>query len=127
MRALPTAVILHIGIAQACYETPARVAASGKVEFGLVQSCQRIEAYHPERRAGAKLGDKWRAVFYDTRARLLAELDGIPIACQAYRLRVLGRLAIQAATMGNLVLAVQVLEQAAREAGNIPGRICGWI
>lgn len=125
MRALPTAVILHIVIAQACYETPAKVAASVKVEFGLVLSRQRIEAYHPERRAGARLGKHWKEIFYDTRRRLLAELDGIPIACLAYRLRVLGRLAIQAETMGNLVLATHIIEQAAREAGNIPGRICG--
>lgn len=78
MTALPTAVILHIVIELACFDTPAQVAATVKEKFGLTVSRQRIEAYHPERQAGAKLSIKWRTIFYDTRARLLAELDDIP-------------------------------------------------
>ncbi|MCC7714690.1 DUF2280 domain-containing protein [Janthinobacterium lividum] len=119
MATLPTAVIMHIVIELACFDTPAQVASTVKEKFGLTVSRQRIEAYHPERRAGAKLGVKWRAVFYDTRARLLAELDDIPITCQAYRLRVLERVAAQAESMGNLVLAARIIEQAAREAGQL--------
>lgn len=120
MTALPTAVIMHIVIELACFDTPAQVASTVKEKFGLTVSRQRIEAYHPERRAGAKLGVKWRAVFYDTRARLLAELDDIPIACLAYRLRVLERVAAQAEGMGNLLLAARIIEQAAREVGAHP-------
>ena len=119
MTALPTAVILHIVIELACFDTPAQVATTVKQRFGLAVSRQRIEAYHPERQAGAKLSPKWRAMFYDTRARLLAQLDDIPIACQAYRLRGLGRLATQAETMGNLPLAARIIEQAAREVGDV--------
>ncbi len=119
MTALPTAVIMHIVIELACFDTPAQVATTVKQRFGLDLSRQRIEAYHPERQAGARLGAKWRTVFYDTRARLLTELDDIPIACQAYRLRVLERAAAQAEGMGNLLLAARIIEQAAREAGNI--------
>lgn len=115
MAALPTAVIMHIVIELACFDSPAQVAASVKEKFGLQLSRQHIEAYHPERTAGARLSAKWRTVFYDTRARLLAELDNIPIACRSYRLRVLDRVAGQAEEMGNLQLAMQVLEQAARE------------
>ena len=117
MTALPTAVIMHIVIELACFDTPAQVASTVKEKFGLTVSRQRIEAYHPERRAGARLGVKWRAVFYDTRARLTAELDDIPIACLAYRLRVLERVAAQAESMGNLLLAAHIIEQAAREVG----------
>jgi len=58
-------------------------------------------------------------LFYDTRTRLLAELDDIPIACQAYRLRVLERVAAKAESMGNLPLAARIIEQAAREVGSI--------
>jgi len=119
MTALPAAVILHIVIELACFDTPAQVATTVKEKFGLTVSRQRIEAYHPERRAGARLGPKWRAVFYDTRARLLAELGDIPIACQAYRLRVLERVAAQAEGMGNLLLAARIIEQAAREVGSV--------
>lgn len=119
MATLPTAVIMHIVIELACFDTPAQVASTVKEKFGLTVSRQRIEAYHPERKAGAKLGVKWRAVFYDTRARLLAELDDIPIACQAYRLRVLERVAAKAESTGNLLLAARIIEQAAREVGSI--------
>ena len=119
MTALPTAVIMHIVIELACFDTPAQVATTVKEKFGLTVTRQRIEAYHPERRAGAKLSPNWRTIFYDTRARLLAELDDIPIACQAYRLRVLERVAAQAESMGNLLLAARIIEQAAREAGQL--------
>ena len=110
---------MHIVIELACFDTPAQVATTVKEKFGLTVTRQRIEAYHPERRAGAKLSPKWRTIFYDTRARLLAELDDIPIACQAYRLRVLERVAAQAESMGNLLLAARIIEQAAREAGQL--------
>jgi hypothetical protein len=113
---------MHIVIELACFDSPAQVAATVKEKFGVQLSRQRIEAYHPERAAGAKLGAKWRAVFYDTGARLLAELDNIPIACQAYRLRVLERVAHQAEEMGNLQLAARIIEQAAREVGDIRDR-----
>ena len=118
---------MHIVIELACFDTPAQVATTVKQRFGLAVSRQRIEAYHPERRAGAKLGVKWRAVFYDTRARLLAELDDVPIACQAYRLRVLERVAAKAESMGNLPLAARIIDQAAKEMAAtpaVPGAAC---
>jgi hypothetical protein len=117
MTTLPGHVCAHIVAALACYDTPEQVAASVKQQFGLALSRQRIEAWHPERRAGAKLGKRWRELFYETRGKLLAELDDIPIACQAYRLRVLDRVAARAEEMGNLQLALKILRQAAEEMG----------
>lgn len=92
------------------------------MKFGLVLTRQRIEAWHPERRAGARLGKHWREMFYETRAKLLAEVENIPIACRSYRLKVLQRVAEQAEAVGNLPLAMQVLEQAARDVGAEPKR-----
>jgi hypothetical protein len=116
MAALPTAVKLHILTALACFDTPTQVSGSVKVIFGLELSRQCIEAHHPYRRAGAKLDPKWRHIFDDTRARLLVELDDIPIACQAYRLRQLERMLERVEHMGNLALAARIIEQAARDA-----------
>ncbi len=121
MTNLPGHVCAYIVAALACYDTPEQVAAAVKLQFGLVLSRQRIEAWHPERRAGARLGTRWRELFYETRCKLLAELDDIPIACQAYRLRVLDRIATKAEEMGNLALALEVIEQAAREVGGMYG------
>lgn len=119
MAALPTAVKLHILTALACFETPTHVSGSVKVIFGLELSRQCIEAHHPYRRAGAKLDPKWRRIFDDTRAHLLVELDNIPIASQAYRLRQLERMVGQAEGMGNLQLATRLYEQAAKEIGGM--------
>jgi len=119
MSNIPTAVAIHILQGLACFETPEQVAASVKVKFGLVLSRQRIEAWHPERRAGAKLGKHWRELFYETRRKLLAEVENIPIACRSYRLKVLQRVAAQAEAAGNVPLAMKVLEQAAREVGAV--------
>jgi hypothetical protein len=122
MAMLPTAVKLHILTELACFESPTKVAASVKEKFGLDLSRQRIEAWHPERAAGARLTTAWREVFYATRMRLSAELDDIPIACQAYRLRQLERMAGQAEAMGNLQLVLLLVEQAAKEVGGVYGR-----
>lgn len=119
MASLPGHVSAYIVAALACFDTPEQVATAVKQRYGLVLTRQRIEAWHPERRAGAKLGARWRTMFYETRARLLAELDDIPIACQAYRLRMLDRVAAQAEAMGNLLLAARIIEQAAREVGDM--------
>jgi hypothetical protein len=116
MAALPTAVKLHILTALACFDTPTEVSGSVKVIFGLELSRQCIEAHHPYRRAGAKLGPKWRQIFDDTRNRLLVELDNIPIASQAYRLRQLERMFERAEHIGNLALAARIIEQAARDS-----------
>lgn len=119
MATLPTAVKMHILTALACFESPTQVAASVKQQFGLELSRQRIEAWHPERAAGSRLDVIWREVFDTTRARLLIELDGIPIAHKSYRLRQLDRMAGQAEDMGNLPLAVRLIEQAAKEVGGV--------
>ena len=117
MRGLPTAVRMHILTELACFATPCQVAASVKEKFGTDVSRQCVEAHHPERKAGAKLNPALRALFYETRAKLVAELDDIGIACRSYRLKVLGRVANQAEEMGNLALAMQLLKQAAQEVG----------
>jgi hypothetical protein len=117
MAALPTAVKLHIVTALACFESPAKVAISVKANFGLIISRQRIEAWNPERCAGAKLDSTWRSIFYDTRKRLLVELEDIPIFHRSYRLRGLERMAHQAENMGNVGLAAELIVQAAKEMG----------
>lgn len=117
MTTLPGHVCAYIVTALACGDSPERVAHAVKVEFQIALSRQRIEAWHPERRAGAKLGKHWCELFYETRRKLLAEVENIPIACRSYRLKVLQRVAEQAEAAGNLPLAMQVLAQAAREVG----------
>lgn len=58
-------------------------------------------------------------LFHDTRKRFREDTAEIPIANRAYRLRALGRIVEKAEGMRNLALALQVLEQAAKESGDM--------
>ncbi|MGF6595127.1 DUF2280 domain-containing protein [Pseudomonas sp. 2835] len=119
MAALKDEVKRFIVQALACFDTPTQVVQAVKETYGLEISRQQCEQYDPTKYAGRDLGVKWKAVFEDTRKRFREETAEIPIANRAYRLRALGRIAERAETMKNLPLAIQVLEQAAKEVGDI--------
>ena len=102
----------------AMYDAPSVVAKALKADFGLVITPQAIEAYDPTKRAGAKLSEKWRVLFEATRTKFLEDSATIGIANRSVRLRRLDRMAAQAETMGNIVVAAQLFEQAAKEMGN---------
>ncbi|SDE15020.1 Uncharacterized conserved protein [Pseudomonas guariconensis] len=80
---------------------------------------QQVEQHDPTKRAGANLAAKWRTLFEDTRKRFREETSEIPIANRAFRLRVLGRMAEKAENMKNMALTAQLLEQAAKEVGDV--------
>lgn len=103
--------------ALACYDTPTQVAEAVKEEFGTVLDRGHVGCYDPTKAAGKELAKKWRDLFEETRKRFRAEVAEIPIADQAYRLRQLQRMLQDAMNRKNVVLASQLLEQAAREAG----------
>ncbi|WP_426269155.1 DUF2280 domain-containing protein [Dyella kyungheensis] len=105
--------------ALACFDTPSQVATAVKEEFGLTVSRQQCESHDPNKRAGRELAKRWKVMFEDTRKRFREETAEIPIANRAYRLRALGRLAEKAEGMRNLPLTAQLLEQAAKEAGDM--------
>lgn len=50
---------------------------------------QQVAGYDSTKATGAKLSKKLQAIFQATRAQFLADVGSIPIAQQAYRLRVL--------------------------------------
>lgn len=101
----------------ACFDTPHEILKVIKEEFGVVVSAQAIEAYDPTKRAGRDLAKKWREIFEATRKAFLADTSTIGISHRAVRLRALQRMAEQAESMRNFVLAKDLLEQAAKEVG----------
>jgi hypothetical protein len=119
MAALSNEVKAFIVQALACFDTPSQVAAAVREEFGIEVTRQKCEAHDPTKRAGRDLAKRWVTLFEDTRKRFREETAEIPIANRAYRLRALGRIAERAETMKNLPLAIQVLEQAAKEVGDV--------
>jgi hypothetical protein len=105
--------------ALACFDTPSQVAAAVREEFGIDVTRQQCEAHDPNKSAGRDLAKRWRVMFEDTRKRFREETADIPIANRAYRLRALGRLAEKAEGTRNWTLTAQLLEQAAKESGDM--------
>jgi len=102
----------------ACFDTPSTVVAAVKREFGIVVSPQSVEAYDHTKRAGRDAAKRWRALFEATRKEFLEDTSKIAISHRAVRLRALQRMADKAEGMGNLPLAAQLNEQAAKECGD---------
>jgi hypothetical protein len=119
MPALREEVKTHIVQALACYDTPTTVAKSIKETFGLAVLPQQVEAYDPTKVAGRALSQKWRTFFEETRKRYLAEITNIAVAHRAVRLRRLDRMANRAEERGNYPLVAALLEQAAKEMGEL--------
>lgn len=119
MAALSNEVKAFIVQALACFDTPSQVAVAVRDEFGIEVTRQKCEAHDPTKRAGRDLAKRWVILFEDTRKRFREETADIPIANRAFRLRALGRMAEKAETMKNMALSAQLLEQAAKEVGDV--------
>ena len=118
MAALKNEVKGFIVQALACFDTPSQVVEQVKQEFGVEISRQLCESHDPTKRAGVNLAVKWVTLFHDTRKRFREETAEIPIANRAFRLRAMNRFVEKAETMKNIGLAMQILEQAAKEMGD---------
>lgn len=102
----------------ACFDSPKTVADALKKEFGVEVTPQTVEAYDPNKRAGAKLSKKWRELFTATRQKFIDDTSSIGWAHRATRLRMIQRVGERAENMGNLALALAAAEQAAKEVGD---------
>lgn len=102
----------------ACWSSPSDVAKAVKEDFGLEITRQRVQTYDPTKAAGKALGPELKAIFEKTRAEYLTDTAQIGIAQKTFRLRMLERMAAKAEGSGNMALAAQLCEQAAKEMGN---------
>jgi hypothetical protein len=109
----------YIVQALACFDTPTQVVESVKEEFGIDVLRNQVAQYDPTKVSGRQLSKKWRTIFEDTRKRFREEVAEIPIASRAFRLRAIARMATQAEKSRNIALAVQMIEQAAKEVGDV--------
>ncbi len=116
---LPEAVKTFIVQSLACFDTPSTVVDAVKREYGETITRQAVESYDPNKKAGANLSVKWRALFEETRKAFLEDTSKIAISHRAVRLRALQRLADKAETQGNTVVAASLLKQAAEEVGGV--------
>jgi hypothetical protein len=100
----------------AMYDSVAEIHDS-LTERGISITHQAVSRYNPA--YSGVLHQKWIKLFNETRERFHAEMMDEPIAQRAYRLRQLHKQYLKAEAAGQIPLAVQILEQAAKETGGI--------
>jgi len=119
MAALSSEVKAFIVQALACFDTPTQVAEAVKREFNIEVSRQQVESHDPTKRCSKTLAKRWVDMFHAARESFREQTQDIPIANRAYRLRALGRMVEKVEGMRNYGLAMQLLEQAAKEVGDV--------
>ncbi len=99
----------------ACFDTPSEVAEAVLEEFKLKISRTQVEVYDPTKAAGADLSEKWRVIFETRRKAFRENIDDIPIANKAVRIRMLGKMA---ADTRSPKMRADLLSQVAKEVGD---------
>jgi hypothetical protein len=115
---LPDHVKVFIVQSLACFDSPTTVVEAVNQEFGIKIARQHIEKYDPTKVAGQNLSKKYRVIFDATRDGFIGDTRNIGWSHRATRLRLIQRVGEKAERMGNLSLALQAAEQAAKESGN---------
>jgi hypothetical protein len=105
--------------AHACFRKPALIVRDVKTEFDVVVTRQQVQFYHPERGGDRrkKAAEKWRLLFAETRKAFVEGKVEVGIAKQTYRLQLYQRAAEFYEQKGNMVLAAEMAEKAAKEEG----------
>ena len=103
----------------ATYMMPSEVAEAVKKEFDLEITRQQVSSYDPTKAAGMNLAKKWKDLFKQFRDDFNNDIQAIPIANKAYRLNMLDRMARDAEKSKNRPLAASLLEQAAKDVGEV--------
>ncbi|WP_346400142.1 DUF2280 domain-containing protein [Pseudomonas syringae] len=119
MAALTPEIKTFIVQALACFDSPSQVAESVKTNFGVTVSRQQVEIHDPTKRCSKGLAKRWVTLFEDTRASFRETMVEVPVANRAYRLRALGRMFEEAEARGNIAQGLKLLEQAAKECGDL--------
>lgn len=104
----------------ACFGSPKEVSEALMEEYGVQLAPQNIEAYDPGKRAGQHLSLKWRELFEHTRRSFLDHVEKhVPEAHKAVRIRHLARASRVYQARGNYKGMAYLLEQIAKELGNV--------
>lgn len=102
----------------ACFMSPTHVADVVKVHFDVELTRQQVQFYDPTKYSGSRrLSQPLRDLFTTTRQRFLASADDLGVAHLRYRLECLQNILDKATLAGNDLLAMRILEQAAKEMG----------
>lgn len=120
MAALTGPQKLAIVLALACFDSPSEVQRQLKDDFELEASLQQIRYYDPTTPQGSReLAPELRETFRRTREAFLKGREGIAIGHKVVRLRRLERLFHARRVQNSPELQLKVLEQAAKEEGEV--------
>jgi hypothetical protein len=108
----------RIVIELASFKTPAEVRAILQAEYDLTMDRGVIQKYDASKEYCAA-GKPLQTLFHETRKEYVETVTNIPVAKPAYRLRKLQAMSDAAERQGNLKLAAELLEQAAKEVGGL--------
>jgi len=100
----------------AMYDTLSEI-HSDLLDRGINVTVQSVSHYSPT--TNRKMADRWMTLFEETRKQYHAEIAAVPIGNRVWRLRRLQRLYDKAEKKGAVVIAANLLEQAARESGGL--------
>lgn len=115
MAQLKKEVKLFIVRALAVFNTPTQVAVLVNEEYALTVTKQQCERYDPTKRAGQDLSVELKTEFEAARKVFLDKPQNIPIANLSVRLQHYQHILERVGK--NSVLAMKVLEQAAKDVG----------
>lgn len=115
MNALPSHIKRFIAQRCACFDTPTEVAIAVEAEFSLKVTRNQVQCYDPTTHAGRSLSAPLRRIFFDTRERFVEELEQLPLAHRATRLRRLEQIYRDAESSGNLKSRIAAIVAAQKE------------
>lgn len=113
MAALKEPVKMFIVQSLACFETPQQVVEAVKQEYGIEITRQQVALYDPTKVAGRNLSKKLKELFDSTRKNFRENVEDIPIANKAFRLRELQKMYDDWGR--NKVMRQNILKQAFQE------------
>ena len=104
----------------ACFMGPTETAAAVNEEFGLNVSRQAIERYDPSKLAGRQMAQRWKELFKITREAFIDHVENrVPHAHKSLRIKKLARASDVFERNGNYIAMARMLEQIAKEVGNV--------
>ncbi len=104
----------------ACFASPKEAADAIKEKFGIDITPQGAEHYDATKVAGQDVAKKWQELFALTREAFLDDVKrSVPFANKSVRIRELARAAQIYKQSKNYMAMARVLEQIAKEVGNV--------
>lgn len=103
----------------AVFRGPTEIARRLEEVFGVVVDKQQVHNFNPDPTIWHRdpVAKKWVKLYEETRAAFREETEGISVANVTFRLREAADIYRRAKQSGNLVLAMDILAQAAKEMG----------